>query len=196
LLDSEGHIRLTDFGLSKKYDGTKAQTFCGTPEYLAPEVIMGAGHGKEVDWWSLGILLYEMIVGIPPWYSENVNHMYDMIQRGDLRMPSIVSAVARDLIVGLLVRNPAHRLGTGQGDVEDIKAKPFFAGLDFEALLRKEIAPSFVPVFKGKGDTSNFDEEFTNEPVVDSFAPSTAMSQQKFENFTYVPSSAMGTGEE
>ena len=78
LLDDVGHVILTDFGLSKKFTkpGEKAQTFCGTPEYLAPEVVMGVGHGKEVDWWSLGILLFEMLVGLPPFYSENTNLMY------------------------------------------------------------------------------------------------------------------------
>jgi serine/threonine protein kinase len=89
ILEATGHLRLTDFGLSKEFkSGDVALTFCGTPEYLAPEVIAGHGHGKEVDWWSLGILLYEMLCGLPPFYSENTSEMYTMIQHSELQFPT------------------------------------------------------------------------------------------------------------
>ena len=102
LLEDSGHIRLTDFGLSKEFRGKQlANTFCGTPEYLAPEIIVGNGHGKEVDWWSLGILLYEMLIGIPPFYTENVHKMYDLIQNAPLKFRFAVSHEANSLITGV-----------------------------------------------------------------------------------------------
>ena len=196
LLDNTGHVRLTDFGLSKQYEtGTQAQTFCGTPEYLAPEVVMGIGHGKDVDWWSLGILLYEMLVGLPPFYSENINLMYELIQKADLRIPSFVSSRAKDLLKKLLVRNPADRLGHGDADIEAVKGNVFFADLDFVKLYNKEIKPTFVPKVKSATDTNNFDPEFTSEPVVDSVVASSALTDAKgnsFQGFTFQESSAIG----
>ncbi len=196
LLDCTGHIKLTDFGLSKRYvDGTQANTFCGTPEYLAPEVVTGVGHGKEVDWWSLGILLFEMLVGLPPFYSENVNLMYEFIQKAELRIPSFVSPRARVLITGLLQRDPVDRLGYGQEDVEQIKVVEFFSEISWERLLRREIKPEFVPKVRGTTDTNYFDTEFTNEPVVDSVVPPSALGEAKadFKGFTYQESSAINT---
>ena len=147
LLDAEGHVKLTDFGLSKRFSkpGEKTETFCGTPEYLAPEVINGIPHGKAVDWWSVGILLYEMLVGLPPFYSENVNLMYELIQKADLRVPGFVSYNARDLITKLLRRDPGSRLGAGADDSEPIKAHPFFEKLDWEKLYKREVKPDFIP---------------------------------------------------
>jgi serine/threonine protein kinase len=169
LLDNQGHLRLTDFGLSKRYtEGEQAQTFCGTPEYLAPEIVLGVGHSKEVDWWSLGILLYEMIVGLPPFFSENVNIMYDLIAKANLRCPTFVSENARLLLEQLLKRNPEERLGCGVEDEAAIRKQPFFASMDFDKLYKKEIIPEFQPRFNGLLDASNFDTEFTSEQVVDS----------------------------
>jgi len=195
LLDNTGHVRLTDFGLSKRYeDGMQAQTFCGTPEYLAPEVVTGVGHGKEVDWWSLGILLFEMLVGLPPFYSENVNLMYEFIQKADLRIPSFVSNPARQLISGLLQRDPTQRIGYGEVDVEAIRASSFFNEIDWDKVYNREYPPEFVPKVKSDRDTSNFDTEFTNEPVVDSVVPPSAMAGKTvdFAGFTYQESSAIG----
>eukprot|EP01083_Nonionella_stella_P064611 168603_1 len=189
LLDHTGHLCLTDFGLSKDLtpENLTAHTFCGTPEYLAPEIIMGYGHGKEVDWWSLGILLYELTVGIPPFYSQNVKDMYEKIQRGVLRFPPFLSPECKSLIVKLLNRDPAKRLGGGTDDVEQIKNHPFFASMDWEKLYRKEIEPTYKPTVKGPEDTSLFDTEFTNEPVVDSFvADSDLVKEDVFQGFTFV----------
>ena len=150
LLDNQGHLCLTDFGLSKKYQGDEqAQTFCGTPEYLAPEVVLGIGHGKEVDWWSLGILLFEMIVGLPPFYSDNVNVMYELISKCNLRVPSLVSAEGKDLCEKLLQRQPEDRLGAGEPDYHAICAHPFFASINFDDLLAKKIVPEFKPSISG-----------------------------------------------
>lgn len=189
LLDDVGHVCLTDFGLSKDVDeGDKAHTFCGTPEYLAPEIVTGTGHDKAVDWWSLGILLYELTVGIPPFYSQNVNEMYNKIQHGVLRFPPFLSEPCKNLIVGLLNRDPTKRLGS-KDDVEDIKTHAFFATLNWDKLMKKEIDPPYKPKVKAVDDTSNFDDTFTKEPVVDSVVPQSSLSNDvntdQFNKFTF-----------
>jgi len=194
LLDDNGHVCLTDFGLSKDVEPTdKAHTFCGTPEYLAPEIVTGAGHDKAVDWWSLGILLYELTVGIPPFYSQNVNEMYNKIQHGVLRFPPFLSEPCKSLIVQLLNRDPKKRLGS-KDDVNDLKDHAFFKPLSFEKLMKKEIDVPYKPKVKAGGaDTGNFDGVFTSEPVVDSVVQPSTLSQTMqegpdgFGGFTYDP---------
>jgi tRNA A-37 threonylcarbamoyl transferase component Bud32 len=157
VLDRYGHICLTDFGLAKtNIQDSTAQTFCGTPEYLAPEFLMGGGHGKAVDWWSLGILLYEMLSGLPPFYSDNVNEMYELILQKPLEFTDEFSPEARDLITQLLDRDPTKRLQ----DVEKFKAHPFFKGVDWVACFNRQITPPFVP---DPSALNNFDKEFTQE---------------------------------
>jgi serum/glucocorticoid-regulated kinase 2 len=194
LLSQTGHLCLTDFGLSKDLLGdAKATTFCGTPEYLAPEIIMGVGHDKAVDWWSLGILLYELTVGMPPFYSKNVKEMYKKIQFGVLRFPSFLTDECKLLIVALLNRDPKKRLGSVD-DVEDIKNHAFFADVNWDDMLAMKINPAYTPVVKGgdtgntKEDTSNFDSTFTNEPVVDSVVPDSGIPMNDasaFGGFTF-----------
>lgn len=186
LLDHTGHVCLTDFGLSKDVEqGDKAHTFCGTPEYLAPEIVSGQGHDKAVDWWALGILLYELTVGIPPFYDQNSNEMYTKIQRGILRFPPFLSEQCKQLIVALLNRSPEKRLGS-LNDLEDIKNHPFYEGFDWEKLMRKEIEVAFKPQVKSADDSSNFDQTFTSEPVVDSLAaPSSLVNGTDFNGFTF-----------
>lgn len=197
LLDGEGHVCLTDFGLSKRAGpDQETQTFCGTPEYLAPEVIVGDAYGKAVDWWSFGVMLYEMLVGLPPFYSENVHRMYELIQRANLRFPDGVSPEARSLLVRLLQRNPALRLGSGADDAAPIRAHPFFAGVDWDALYAKRVEPPFRPKVHGDTDTSNFDAEFTSEPAIDSHVPSANLASKgaAFDNFTFVPGDSAVAG--
>jgi len=188
LLDENGHVCLTDFGLSKDVDPEdKAHTFCGTPEYLAPEIVTGVGHDKAVDWWSLGILLYELTVGIPPFYSQNVNEMYTKIQHGVLRFPPFLSENCKSLIVRLLSRDPKKRLGSAD-DVEDVKAHPFFADINWAQLMAKNIDVPYKPKTKGADDTTNFDTTFTDEPVVDSVVPASTLTGQDataFSGFTF-----------
>jgi serine/threonine protein kinase len=198
LLDDNGHVCLTDFGLSKDVNPEeKAHTFCGTPEYLAPEIVTGAGHDKAVDWWSLGILLYELTVGIPPFYSQNVNEMYNKIQHGVLRFPPFLSDNCKSLIVALLNRDPKKRCGS-KDDVDDIKTHPFFKDISFEKMMKKQIDVPYKPKVKQTGEgTDNFAPEFTNEPVVDSMVASSALSQtlsseaDAFNNFTFKQTSAL-----
>eukprot|EP01084_Bolivina_argentea_P054879 100637_1 len=171
VLDVDGHVQLTDFGLSKYLKpNTKAHTFCGTPEYLAPEVVTTNGHDKNVDWWTLGLLLYELTVGIPPFYDENVSEMYRKIREAPLIFPVLSGAVhlsneIKDLICKLLQRDPKKRLGA-VNDIDDIKKQPFFESIDWNKLYRKEISSGYKPYVMGQQDTSNFDSVFLLEPVI------------------------------
>jgi len=139
LLDMEGHITITDFGLSKEIvSDDAAHTFCGTPEYLAPEVLRGTGHGKAVDWWSLGTLMYEMLTGLPPHYSQNINVMYKKILTAELKFPAFISPEAKNLLEGLLQRDVSKRFGSGPKDADEIKSHPFFANLNWKKLRTKK----------------------------------------------------------
>lgn len=196
LLDYTGHIALCDFGLCK-LNMTKDETtntFCGTPEYLAPELLIGNGYTKVVDWWTLGVLLYEMLVGLPPFYSENTNEMYRKILSDPLRFPDpqvdgvSVSPSAQALLVRLLERDPLKRLGAN--GAEEIKSHPFFSNIDFTTLTRKQINPPFRPDVASATDTSNFSDEFTSEVPQDSYIEGSAVLsksvQDQFQGFTYV----------
>ena len=166
LMDEKGYLRITDFGLAKKIkEGEKANSFCGTPEYLAPEIINGVGYDKNVDWWSFGILLYEMICGIPPFYLQDLNKMYFLIKNEkNIKFDKkfLVSKDAKDVITKLLEKNVEDRLCSHYG-LEELKNHPFFKSVDFDALLRKEIEAPFLPRINSKTDVQNFDEIFTNE---------------------------------
>lgn len=165
LLDANGHIALCDFGLSKanlaKDDTTN--TFCGTTEYLAPEVLLDEqGYTKMVDFWSLGVLVFEMCCGWSPFYAEDTQQMYKNIAFGKVRFPrDALSTEGRNFVKGLLNRNPSHRLGA-KGDADELMAHAFFADINWEALGKKVLVPPFKPKLKGELDTSNFDPEFTN----------------------------------
>jgi len=179
LLDSNGHICLTDFGLARELNGESAQqeksfSFVGTPEYLAPEMIQGVGHQKAVDWWCLGILLYELTVGITPFYSGNVDEMYHKIVNAKLRFPPRLSDDCRDLITKLLIRDPKKRLGSSEADVEDIKSHKFFAKIDWDLLMKKEVRSTFKP---SEDALDNFAAKFMDEEVVDSFIPESQIKQ-------------------
>mmetsp|Transcript_2959 Transcript_2959/g.5661 ORF Transcript_2959/g.5661 Transcript_2959/m.5661 type:complete len:532 (-) Transcript_2959:308-1903(-) len=166
LLDADGNIQLVDLGLCK--DGMRSATtgsssFCGTTEYLAPEILSYQEHGLAVDWWSYGMVLYEMLTGLPPWYSYEQENVIQNILRADLEFPSYVSDAAKDLITKLLCRDPAARLGS-MDDVEELISHPFFEEIDWVALARNEVQPPFVP--PSNGDlVCNFDTEFTEASV-------------------------------
>merc|ERR1719262_952997 len=136
LLDALGNAKLTDFGLSKEgvEDNFSAKSMCGTPEYLAPEILDKRGHGKAVDWYSLGALTYEMLTGLPPFYTRDREKLFDRIRRGELTYPSYVTPVAKTVLQSLLQRDPDRRLGGGPGDAEEVKNTPFFTGIDWKAI--------------------------------------------------------------
>jgi len=199
LLDSNGHVTITDFGLSKEIKPTEGtHTFCGTPEYLAPEVLKGLGHGTGVDWWSLGTLIYEMLTGLPPFYSQNINIMYQKILNGELRFPSHVSAEAKSLLEGLLTRDVEKRLGSGAEGGKAIKNHPFFKDIDWDKLERREIEPPFKPKVKSETDTSQIDTVFTVEKPQDSLVENSLSDaiakENNFDGFTFVDPSAIEGG--
>jgi len=189
LLDSDGHIRLTDFGLSKDtLTGTNlTHTFCGTPEYLAPEVIRQEGYGKAVDWWALGVLIYEMLHGLPPFYDKNLRDMYNAIVHQPLTFPRSFSKEVKEVISQLMERDPMERLGA-EG-AEEVKKAEFFVTIDFEKLYKKQIPPPYIPQTLADDDIQNVDEEFLEENVTDTYIPRTKSvinAASEFPNFTYV----------
>ncbi|KAG8960477.1 hypothetical protein FRC03_006484 [Tulasnella sp. 419] len=164
LLDATGHVALCDFGLSKPDLGSDqlTNTFCGTTEYLAPEVLLDdSGYSKLVDFWSLGVLLFEMCCGWSPFYAEDTQTMYRNICFGKIRFPrGVIGEDGKQFVKGLLNRNPKHRLGA-QNDAEDLKQHPFFKTIDWKALALKQVTPPFKPVVESDESTANFDPEFT-----------------------------------
>lgn len=186
LIDYSGHIALCDFGLCKldMKDEDRTNTFCGTPEYLAPELLLGQGYTKTVDWWTLGVLLYEMLTGLPPFYDENTNEMYRKILSEPLHFPGpeIVPPSAKDLLTKLLNRKPDQRLGAN--GASEIKAHPFFHSIDWRKLLQRKYEPTFKPNVTDALDTHNFDQEFTQEAPTDSFVEGPMLSQTAQQQFT------------
>jgi len=195
LLTSDGHICMTDFGISKEglhSDDDRTATFCGTPEYLAPEILEGNGYGKAVDWWSFGTLVFEMLTGLPPFYAGDVQQMYAKIISAKLVIPSTVPADAKSLIEELLVRDPEKRLS----DPVKIKGHPFFKGIDWDLLLAKELTPPYIPPVKNDEDNSQFDTSFTQEEAKLSQEESSIISesdQANFSDFNYFAPGATGS---
>lgn len=170
LLDATGHISLCDFGLSKP-DISPSQlttTFCGTTEYLAPEILLDEhGYSSIVDFWSLGVLLFEMCCGWSPFYAEDTQQMYKNICFGKIRFPKgVIREEGKLFVKSLLNRNPKHRLGA-QRDAQELKEHPFFAGMDWVRLGRKQVEPPFKPEVESDESTACFDTEFTNADLKD-----------------------------
>ncbi|XP_026103599.1 serine/threonine-protein kinase N2-like isoform X3 [Carassius auratus] len=169
LMDSDGFVRIADFGLCKEGMGygDRTSTFCGTPEFLAPEVLTDSMYTRAVDWWGLGVLIYEMLVGESPFPGDDEEEVFDSIVNDEVRYPRFMSPESVSIKQKLLQKNPEKRLGAGEQDANEVKRHRFFQGIDWEALLAKRVKPPFLPSIKAPADVSNFDEEFTRlKPVL------------------------------
>ncbi|KAF7295302.1 hypothetical protein MIND_01069500 [Mycena indigotica] len=155
LLDSRGYLRLTDFGFAKIVDD-RTWTLCGTPEYLAPEIIQSDGHGKAADWWACGVLCYEMLVGYPPFFDESPYGIYEKILKGQIIWPKSMDPLSRSLIKAFLNPDRTKRLGNMNGGPQDILDHPWFRGVDWDALERREINAPIVPHTSSIDDTRHF----------------------------------------
>ncbi|XP_029141621.1 ribosomal protein S6 kinase alpha-6 [Protobothrops mucrosquamatus] len=194
LLDEAGHIKLTDFGLSKESvdQEKKAYSFCGTVEYMAPEVVNRRGHNQSADWWSFGVLMFEMLTGTLPFQGKDRNETMNMILKAKLGMPQFLSPEAQSLLRLLFKRNPSNRLGAGPDGVEEIKRHPFFSTIDWNKLYRREIQPPFKPASGRPEDTFCFDPEFTAKTPKDSpGVPPSANAHQLFKGFSFVATSSI-----
>ena len=195
LLDHDGHIKLTDFGLCKEAidDNTLTHTFCGTVEYMAPEILSRTGHGRAVDWWSLGALLYDMLTGTPPFTAGNRKKTMEKILKARPVLPPYLTNEAKDLIRKLLKKRVDLRLGSGPTDAEEIKRHPFFRHMNWNDVAAKRYDPPIKPILKSDDDASQFDTQFTRQPAVDS--PDDSMLSesvnQVFQGFTYVAPSVL-----
>ncbi|XP_058652405.1 protein kinase C eta type isoform X2 [Onychostoma macrolepis] len=192
LLDKDGHCKLADFGMCKEgiFEGVVTGTFCGTPDYIAPEILQEMLYGPSVDWWALGVLLYEMLSGHAPFEAENEDDLFESILAEEIIYASWLSTDAVEILKGFLTKNPSRRLGcvAAEGGETAVTSHPFFTGIDWNKLNQRELEPPFKPRIKTAEDVNNFDPDFTQEdptltPIEESIIPS--ISQDEFRDFSF-----------
>uniref|UniRef100_A0A8C3RRK2 Protein kinase C iota type n=1 Tax=Chelydra serpentina TaxID=8475 RepID=A0A8C3RRK2_CHESE len=201
LLDSEGHIKLTDYGMCKEglRPGDTTSTFCGTPNYIAPEILRGEDYGFSVDWWALGVLMFEMMAGRSPFdivgSSDNPDqntedYLFQVILEKQIRIPRSLSVKAASVLKSFLNKDPKERLGCHpQTGFADIQGHPFFRNVDWDLMEQKQVVPPFKPNISGEFGLDNFDSQFTNEPVQltpDDDDIVKKIDQSEFEGFEYI----------
>nr|XP_033806925.1 ribosomal protein S6 kinase alpha-5 isoform X2 [Geotrypetes seraphini] len=200
LLDSSGHVVLTDFGLSKEFltdEKERAYSFCGTIEYMAPEIVRGGemGHDKAVDWWSLGVLMFELLTGASPFTVDGEKNSQSEISRRILKndppYPPEMSSIAKDIIQGLLIKDPRKRLGCGSGGSDEIKKHPFFQNINWVNLAAKKVPAPFKPVIRNELDVGNFAEEFTDMDPTYSPAAVPQNADRIFQGYSFVAPSIL-----
>ena len=193
MVDSNGHIKLTDFGLSKMVKKTKEKAFtiCGTPQYLAPEILSDEGYDNSVDWWSLGCVMYEMLVGKAPFRIPKGSYLSADLYRKKITIPEYVTEEAKELISQLLVPNPRKRLGYGEDGAQKIKEHRYFEGINWDDAWNKKLTPPFIPVLKSETDLSYFDKMFTDEKIEGSKVTDvpSSIAGSEYKGFTYVTNS-------
>uniref|UniRef100_A0A8C6U2M2 Protein kinase C n=1 Tax=Neogobius melanostomus TaxID=47308 RepID=A0A8C6U2M2_9GOBI len=187
LLDSEGHIKIADFGMCKEsmQEDSRTATFCGTPDYIAPEILLGQKYNSSVDWWSFGVLLYEMLIGQSPFHGRDEEELFQSIRTDNPVYPRWLTKDSKDILIKLFVREPEERLGI-KGDV---RQHSFFGGINWKAMEQRQVAPPFKPTIASPSDCSNFDKEFINEKPRLSCADRTlinSVDQTMFQNFSFV----------
>uniref|UniRef100_A0A674PJX7 Protein kinase C n=1 Tax=Takifugu rubripes TaxID=31033 RepID=A0A674PJX7_TAKRU len=187
MLDYEGHIKIADFGMCKEnvFGENRATTFCGTPDYIAPEILLGQKYSFSVDWWSFGVLLYEMLIGQSPFHGDDEDELFESIRMDTPHYPRWINKEAKDLIERFFERDPTRRLGI----VGDIRLHPFFKMIDWPALERREVEPPFKPKVKAPNDCSNFDREFLCEKPCLSYSEKNfidSMDQSAFSGFSFI----------
>ncbi|XP_004520297.1 protein kinase C, brain isozyme isoform X1 [Ceratitis capitata] len=191
LLDADGHVKIADFGMCKEniFGDKTTKTFCGTPDYIAPEIILYQPYGKSVDWWAYGVLLYEMLVGQPPFDGEDEEELFAAITDHNVSYPKSLSKEAKEACKGFLTKQPNKRLGCGATGEADVRIHPFFRRIDWEKIENREVQPPFKPKIKHRKDVSNFDKQFTSEktdltPTDKVFMMN--LDQTEFVGFSYV----------
>uniref|UniRef100_A0AAQ4PSY6 Protein kinase C n=1 Tax=Gasterosteus aculeatus aculeatus TaxID=481459 RepID=A0AAQ4PSY6_GASAC len=187
MLDHEGHIKIADFGMCKEnvFGENRATTFCGTPDYIAPEILLGQKYSFSVDWWSFGVLLYEMLIGQSPFHGDDEDELFESIRMDTPHYPRWINKEAEDLLERLFERDPTRRLGI----VGNIRSHPLFNNINWQALERREIEPPFKPKVKAPNDCSNFDREFLSEKPRLSHSDKNfidSMDQAAFDGFSFI----------
>ncbi|TLS26530.1 hypothetical protein PpBr36_04931 [Pyricularia pennisetigena] len=189
LLTLDGHIKIADYGLCKEdmWYGSTTSTFCGTPEFMAPEILLDKKYGRAVDWWAFGVLIYQMLLQQSPFRGEDEDEIYDAILADEPLYPIHMPRDSVSILQKLLTREPDQRLGSGPTDAQEVMSQPFFRNIVWDDIYHKRVAPPFLPQIKSATDTSNFDSEFTSvTPVLTPVQSvlSQAM-QEEFRGFSY-----------
>ncbi|KAG8913143.1 Serine/threonine kinase [Tulasnella sp. 408] len=189
LLTLDGHVKVAGYCLCKyeMWYGCTTEGFCGTPEFMAPEIILEQKYGRAVDWWSFGVLVYEMLLGKAPFRGDDEDEIFDAIIEDEPLYPITMPRDALSMLQKLLARDPHRRLGSGESDAEEIKRHPFFKDTNWDYVLNKRIPPPYLPIVTSAADISNFDEELTREQptLTPVHGQLTAQDQAEFQNFAW-----------